>query len=206
MWQNCYLTAVQRKTTFVEQSWWPELSLFGSRPLCSFPRQKLLPKLAQKNCHTTLWIYPWKTTSTLADSILVSDQTDLFSFTTHGDEYGMPGKALPWKQAKVDTGHQILPGLTQGSFQIKELDRTTIKLLLKWMLVERWRRPSMLSSMRQHVTRLQFDRHQTGSFQFARCRSAFPDDRLLDWRSGSEVEMSSHNHSMPSSNLMNIPC
>ena len=25
------------------------------------------------------------------------------------------------------------------------------------MLIERWRRPSMLSSMRQHVTRLQFD-------------------------------------------------
>ena len=157
MWQNCYLTAVQRKTTFVEQSWWPEFDMFGSIPWCSFPRQKLLPKLAQKSCHTTVRIYPWKTTPTIADSILVSDQTDLFSFTTHGDEYGMPGKALLWKQAKVDTGHQILPGLTQGSFQIKELDRTTIKLLLKWMLIERWRRPSMLSSMRQHVTRLQFD-------------------------------------------------
>ena len=48
--------------------------------------------------------------------------------------------------------------------------------------------------------------HQTGSFQFERCRSAFPDDRLLAWRSGSEVEMSSHNHSMPSRNLMNVSC
>ena len=95
------------------QSWWPELSMFGSMPLCSFPRQKLLPKLAQKNCHTTVWIYPWKTTSTLADSILVSDQTDLFSFATHGDEYGMPGKALPRKQAKVDTGKQG-PRFSQG--------------------------------------------------------------------------------------------
>ena len=27
----------------------------------------------------------------------------------------------------------------------------------KWMLIERWRRPSMLSSMRQHVATLQFD-------------------------------------------------
>ena len=48
-------------------------------------------------------------------------------------------------------------------------------------------------------------RHQTGSFQFARCRSAFPDDRLLAWRSGSEVEMSSHNHSMPSNNWWVYP-
>ena len=37
----------------------------------------------------------------------------------------MPRKALPRKEAKVDTGHQILPGLAQGSFQWKELDRTT---------------------------------------------------------------------------------
>ena len=50
-------------------------------------------------------------------------------------------------------------------------------------------------------------RHQTGSFQFARCRSAYPDDRVLAWRSGSEVEMSSsHNHSMPSNNLMSVSC
>ena len=49
----------------------------------------------------------------------------------------MPRKALPRKQAKVDTGHQcffvvaqarakILPRLAQGSFQMKELHRTTI--------------------------------------------------------------------------------
>ena len=55
-----------------------------------------------------------------------------------GDEYGMPRKACT--ERGKDTGHQILPGLTQGSFEKKELDRTTIKLLLKWMLIERWRR------------------------------------------------------------------
>ena len=55
----------------------------------------------------------------------VSDQADLFSFATYGDEYGVPRKALPRKEANVDTGHQILPGLAQGSFQMKELDRTT---------------------------------------------------------------------------------
>ena len=136
MWQDCSLPAVQRKTAFVEQSWWPEFDMFGSTPSCSFPWQKLLPKLVQKNCHTTLWIYPWKTMPTIADSILVSDQTDLFSFATHGDEYGMPRKALPRKQAKVDTGHQyfsvvaqgwakIHPRLTQGSCQMKKPDGTS---------------------------------------------------------------------------------
>ena len=49
-------------------------------------------------------------------------------------------------------------------------------------------------------------RHQIGSVQFARCRSAFPDDRLLAWRSGSEVKMSSHNHSRPSNSLINVSC
>ena len=48
----------------------------------------------------------------------------------------MPRKALPRKQANVDTGHpcfsvvaqaraKILPRLAQGSCQVKELDRTT---------------------------------------------------------------------------------
>ena len=36
--------------------WWAELDMFGSMPLCSFPRQKLLPELVQKNCHTRVWI------------------------------------------------------------------------------------------------------------------------------------------------------
>ena len=32
-----------------------------------------------------------------------------------------------------------------------------LKLILKWILIERWTRPSILSSMCQHVARLQFD-------------------------------------------------
>ena len=43
-WQDCSLTAVQRKTAFVEQSWWPEFGMFGSMPSCSFPRHELLPR------------------------------------------------------------------------------------------------------------------------------------------------------------------
>ena len=127
-------------------SWWPELKMFGSMPLCSFPRQKLVPKLGQKNCHTTTWIYP------IADSILVSDQTDLFSFATYGDEYGVPRKALPRKQANVDTGHQIRPMVIcpRALFKWKNFIEQ-LKLILKWMLIEKRRRPSMLSSMCQHV-------------------------------------------------------
>ena len=50
--QHCSLTAVQRKTACVEESWWPELNLFGSMPLCSFPWHTLLPRLMQNNCCT----------------------------------------------------------------------------------------------------------------------------------------------------------
>ena len=45
------------KDSFLEQSWWPEFDMFGSMPCCSFPWHKLLPRLAQKNCHTTVWIW-----------------------------------------------------------------------------------------------------------------------------------------------------
>ena len=45
--------------------------------------------------------------------------------------------------------------------------------------------------------------HQISSFQFALCRRAFPDNRLLAW---SEVKMSSHNHSMPFNRLMRASC
>ena len=38
-------------------SWWPELNMFGSMPWCSFPWHKLLARLAQTNCHTTVWIW-----------------------------------------------------------------------------------------------------------------------------------------------------
>ena len=53
VWQLCKERQPLRNS---HDSWWPELKMFGSMPLCSFPRQKLLPKLGQKNCHTTTWI------------------------------------------------------------------------------------------------------------------------------------------------------
>ena len=62
MWQHCSLSAVQAKTACVELSWWPEFDMFGSMPWCWFPWHKLLPRLAQKNPHTIVWI--WSMTHT----------------------------------------------------------------------------------------------------------------------------------------------
>ena len=50
-WANIAVCQLCReRQTFVEQSWWPELNVFGSMPWCSFPRHILLPRPAQKNC------------------------------------------------------------------------------------------------------------------------------------------------------------
>ena len=77
------LTAVQRKTAFVEESWWPEFNLFGSMPWCSLPWHKHLPRLKQKDCYTVYslnWIHEF---------------TSLFS--TNLLYVGWPRKALPRK-------------------------------------------------------------------------------------------------------------
>ena len=57
MGQHCSLSAVQRKTACVEQSWWPEFDMFGSMPQCLSPWHKLLARLAQKSGRTTVWIW-----------------------------------------------------------------------------------------------------------------------------------------------------
>ena len=121
MWQDCSLTAVQRKTAFVEQSWFMMAWIWHAwiNAIVFVPAAKAPPKagaheLSDKSLNLAY-----------SGQHPVSDQTDLFSFATYGDEYGVPRKALPRKEANVDTGHQILPGLAQGSFQMKELDRTT---------------------------------------------------------------------------------
>ena len=52
----CQLCRERQPLWNSHDSWWPELKMFGSMPLSLFPWQKLLPKLAQKNCQTTAWI------------------------------------------------------------------------------------------------------------------------------------------------------
>ena len=50
-WANIAVCQLCReRKTFVEQSWWPELNVFGSMPWCSFPRHIFLPRPAQRNC------------------------------------------------------------------------------------------------------------------------------------------------------------
>ena len=34
-------------------------------------------------------------------------------------EYGMPRKTLPWKQAKIDTGHQCFSVVAQATAKIR---------------------------------------------------------------------------------------
>ena len=154
MWQHCSLTAVQRKTAFVEESWWPEFNLFGSMPWCSFPRHKILPRLTQNNCYT---VYSLN---------LIHEFTSVFS--TNLLYVGLPRKAFPGKQAKVDTGHQCFSVVAQATpqdspkaspmaiFKWKNLIGQ-LNPLLEWMLNESWRRLSLLSSTCQHVATLQFD-------------------------------------------------
>ena len=70
------------------------------------------------------------------------------------------GKAFPQKHAFVDISvllslRKQQPRFAQGQTK-KEFHRTT-KAIAEMNADGRWRRPSMLSSMCQHVARLQFD-------------------------------------------------
>ena len=86
MWQDCKLSAVQRKTACVEQSWWPEFDMFGSMPWCSFPWHKLLPMLRKRIVIQQSEFDPWV-------HILVFAEGDCCRFAR---------KAFPRTQAFVD--------------------------------------------------------------------------------------------------------
>ena len=94
---------------------------------------------------------------------LIHECTSLFSPKVISA--GLPGKTFPQKHAFVDISvflwlrkqrPRFAQGQPKGYFQTKNFIER-LKLLLKWMLIERWRRATMLSSMCQHVARLQFD-------------------------------------------------
>ena len=116
MWKNCSLSAVQRKTAFVEESWWPECNLSGSMPWCSFPWHKHLPRLAQKDCCT---VYSLN---------LIHEFTSLFS--TNLLYVGLRRKAFPGKQAKVDTGHQCFSVVAQATPQ--DSPKASPMAVFKW--------------------------------------------------------------------------
>ena len=147
VWQVCKET---QPVWNIHDSWWPELNMFGPMPWCSFPWHKLLPSLEQKNCCTV-------------SLNLIHEFTSLFSPKVVSA--GLPGKAFPRKHAFVDISvflwlrkqrPRFAQGPPKGYFQTKNFIER-LKLLLKWMLIERWGRLSMLNSMCQDVARLQFD-------------------------------------------------
>ena len=132
MWQDCSLTVVQRKTAFLEQSCGPEFDMFGSMPWCSFPWHKLLPRLTPKNCYK-VYVYSLN---------LIDEFTSLF--LSKVIVAGLPRKAFPRKLEKVDIGHlcfSVIAQATQDSPKASPRKNfiEQLKLLLKWMLIERWR-------------------------------------------------------------------
>ena len=137
MWQQYSLSAVQRNTAFVEQSWWPEFDMFGSMPWCAFPWHKLLPRLAQKNC------------CTVYHPNLIHECTSFFS--TKVIFAGLPRKAFP---RKVGKGRHWTPvrkqqqrfAQDQPKWYFWKNLKEQLNLLLEWRLNERWRRLSVQSS------------------------------------------------------------
>ena len=152
MWQNCSLSAVQRKTAFVEESWWPEFHMFGSMPWRSFPWHTLLPRLMQNNCCT---VYSLN---------LIHEFTSLFrrsDFCRFAKE-SLPteiGKGRHWTSVffcGCTSRSQDSPKASpMAIFKWKNLTGQ-LNPLLEWMLNESWRRLSMLGSTCQHVAKLQF--------------------------------------------------
>ena len=144
MWQDCSLTAVQRKAAFVEQSWWPELNMFGSMPWCSFPWQKLLGGAKDL----------------LYSLNLIHEFISRRSFLQVCPGKPSHGSRPLWTSVFfcvwASNGKDSPKASPRVIFKWKNFIEQ-LKLLLKWMPIGRWRRPSMLSSMCQHVARLQFD-------------------------------------------------
>ena len=116
MGQHCCLSAAQRKTAFVEQSWWPEVNMFESMPWCSFPWHKLLAGAKEL----------------LYSLNLIHEFTSLFSPKVIFA--GLLRKAFPRKHAFVDISvflwlrkqpPRFAQGQPKGYFKLKELHRTT---------------------------------------------------------------------------------
>ena len=121
MWQDCSLTAVQRKTACVEQSWWPEFKVFGSTPWCSGVCS-----------YGTSSSEGWRKKNVVKSTVslnLIDEFTSLFSPKVI--VAGLPRKAFPRKQAFVDISvflwlrkqqPRFAQGQPKGYFQMKEID------------------------------------------------------------------------------------
>ena len=100
MWQDCSLTAVQRKTVFLEQSWWSEFDMFGSMPWCSLAAAKELLYSLQSKFDRWVYIY-----------ILVFAEGDCCRFAQ-----GKLSPCLCGHQCFSVVAHQDSPRLAQGLF------------------------------------------------------------------------------------------
>ena len=134
MWQDCSLTAVHRNAAFVEQSWWAWTEYAWINAMVFVPMAKAPPRAGAKLLYSANLIHEF--TSSFSPNVIYAS---LF------------GKTFPRKQAFVDISidvwlHKQQPRFAQdqpkGYFQLKELHTTTIKLILKWMLIEMWTMPS----------------------------------------------------------------
>ena len=131
MWQDCSLTVVQRKTAFLEQSWWPDFDMFGSMPWCWFPWHKLLPRLTPKNCYK-VYRFAYRGNFTTVACLCGHQCFSVIAQATQDSP-----KASP-----------------RVIFKRKNLIEQ-LKPLLEWMLYERWSRLSVQSSTCQHGPTLQ---------------------------------------------------
>ena len=133
MWQHCSLTAVQRKTACVEESWWPEFNLSGSMPWCSFPWHKHLPSWRKitviRHSKTDPWVY-----------ICVFNQPALCRFAKESLPTEI-GKGRHWTSVFfcgcASNAPRFVQGQPNGNFQMKELDRTTepiARMNVEWNL------------------------------------------------------------------------
>ena len=120
MGQHCTLSAVQRKTAFLEQSWWPEFDMFGSMPWCSLADAKELLK------------------STVYSLNLIDEFTSLFSPKVI--VAGLPRQSLPClcgHQCFSVVAHQDSPKASpRAIFKWKNLIEP-LKLLSQWMKREK---------------------------------------------------------------------
>ena len=132
MWQHCNLAAVQRKTAFLEQSWWFWIKASHT----------LLPRLTQKKCCTVYLLN------------LIHEFTSFFS--TKVIYAALPKKTFPWKQAFVDISVSLWLRKPRQRFRPRPAER--LNQFSRWKKVGEgcvcW---DMMSSMCQHVTTLQFE-------------------------------------------------
>ena len=142
MGQHCSLSAVQRKTAFLEQSWWHLTCLDQCHSVCPHGTSSLQgwrKRVVVQQSEFDPWVY-----------ILVFAEGDCCRFA----QEKLSHRSMPlWTSVffcVCASNSQDSPKASPRKNFIEQL-----KLLLKWMLIERWGL-SVQSSTCQHGPTLQF--------------------------------------------------